>query len=70
MSTYVTWFLVRVPTKGISLICKTEAERDKAVAELCQRCVDDERWRVDKPGIVIYVDRHSTAGVMNGRYGH
>lgn len=70
MSTYVTWYLVRVPSKGVSLICKTEAERDKAVSDLCRKCVEDEQWRVDKPGIVIYVDRHSKTGTMTGRYGY
>lgn len=68
MSAYSTWYLVRVASKGIDLICKTEEERDKAVADLCKRCVEDERWRVDKPAITIIVDRHPVGGVMHGRY--
>lgn len=68
MSSYVTWYLVEVPSKGFFLICKSEAERDMAVAELCRRCVEEESWRVDKPTITIRVDHHSTGSEMHGRY--
>ena len=68
MSAYVTWYLVEVPSKSVFMVCKTEAERDKAVSDLCRKCVEDERWRVDKPQIVIRVDRHSESAVMHGRY--
>ena len=68
MSTYATWYLVEVPSKSIFMICKTEAERDQVVADLCRKCVEDERWRVDKPSINIRVDHHTTGSVMHGRY--
>lgn len=68
MSTYVTWWLVEVPSKGIFHICKTDEERDKTLHGLFRRCTDDEQWRVDKPAITVRMDRHTKGAVMRGRY--